>query len=67
MAASSTRNDLVKNYRVHPTYWLISTQEPTCSSDIDSQMMRLMKSRRQTEQAALVLIFSFPFPYVGRL
>ena len=22
----SPRNDLVKNYRVHPTYWLISTQ-----------------------------------------
>ena len=26
MAASSPRNDLVKNYRVHPTQWLISTQ-----------------------------------------
>jgi len=25
-AASSPRNDLVKNYRVHPTHWLISTQ-----------------------------------------
>ena len=25
-AASSQRNDLVKNYRVHPTHWLISTQ-----------------------------------------
>ena len=25
-AASSPRNDLVKNYRVHPTDWLISTQ-----------------------------------------
>ena len=25
-AASSPRNDLVKNYRVHPTNWLISTQ-----------------------------------------
>ena len=24
--ASSSRNDLVKNYRVHPTHWLISTQ-----------------------------------------
>ena len=23
---SSPRNDLVKNYRVHPTHWLISTQ-----------------------------------------
>ena len=25
-AASSPRNDLVKNYRVHPTHWLIFTQ-----------------------------------------
>ena len=28
-AASSPRNDLVKNYRVHPTHWLISTQQST--------------------------------------
>ena len=26
-AVSSPRNDLVKNYRVHPTHWLISTQD----------------------------------------
>ena len=32
MAASSPRNDLVKNYRVHPTHWLISTQPSTASS-----------------------------------
>ena len=25
-AAPSPRNDLVKNYRAHPTHWLISTQ-----------------------------------------
>jgi hypothetical protein len=25
-ATSSPRNDLVKNCRVHPTHWLISTQ-----------------------------------------
>ena len=25
-AASSPRNDLVKNCRVHPTHWLVSTQ-----------------------------------------
>ena len=25
-AAPSPRNDFVKNYRVHPTHWLISTQ-----------------------------------------
>ena len=28
-AASSPRNDLVKNYRVHPTHWLVSTQAET--------------------------------------
>ena len=28
-AASSPRNDFVKNYRVHPTHWLISTQVVT--------------------------------------
>ena len=28
-AASSSRNDLVKNYRVHATHWLISTQRST--------------------------------------
>ena len=28
-AASSPRNDLVKNCRVHPTHWLISTQTAT--------------------------------------
>ena len=28
MAVSSPRNDLVKNYRVHPTHCLISTQVP---------------------------------------
>ena len=28
-AASSPRNDLVKNCRVHPTHWLISTQAAT--------------------------------------
>ena len=31
-AASSPRNDLVKNYRVHPTHWLISTQASLASS-----------------------------------
>ena len=30
-AASSPRNDLVKNYRVHPTHWLIFTQASTSS------------------------------------
>jgi hypothetical protein len=31
-AASSPRNDIVENYRVHPTHWLISTQAVTVSS-----------------------------------
>ena len=31
-AASSPRNDLVKNCRVHPTHWLISTQSLTLVS-----------------------------------
>ena len=30
-AAPSPRNDLVKNFRVHPTHWLISTQDRTGS------------------------------------
>ena len=32
MAASSPRNDLVKNSRVHPTHWLISTQHVALSA-----------------------------------
>ena len=32
-ATSSPRNDLVKNCRVHPTHWLISTQNVTIESD----------------------------------
>ena len=31
-AASSPRNDLVKNGRVHPTHWLIFTQVPILKS-----------------------------------
>ena len=35
-AASSPRNDLVKNCRVHPTHWLISTQaEALCRCWVD--------------------------------
>ena len=33
-AASSLRNDLVKNFRVHPTHWLISTQV-AAGADLD--------------------------------
>jgi hypothetical protein len=31
-AASLPRNDLVKNCRVHPTHWLISTQGATSAA-----------------------------------
>ncbi len=37
-AASSPRNDLVKNRRVHPTHWLISTQ---VSRHLDSSLIDL--------------------------
>ena len=33
-AASSPRNDLVKNCRVHPTHWLISTQVTRLALDL---------------------------------
>ena len=36
-AASSPRNDLVKNYRVHPTHWLISTQAATSARDVEAR------------------------------
>ena len=32
-AALSPRNDFVKNYRVHPTHWLIYTQVATPAAD----------------------------------
>ena len=32
-ASSSPRNDLVKNCRVHPTHWLISTQVKASADD----------------------------------
>jgi len=31
-AAFSSRKDLVKNYRVHPTHWLIYAQDPSTST-----------------------------------
>ena len=40
-AASSPRNDLVKNYRVHPTHWLISTQPATISTGASTPTRRL--------------------------
>ena len=58
-AASSPRNDLVKNCRVHPTHWLISTQVPTAelgfaplqTSALQTsvfQQSRVPSQRRQT-------------------
>ena len=32
----SPRNDLVKNYRVHPTHWLISTQVAAADAHPDA-------------------------------
>jgi hypothetical protein len=40
-AASSPRNDLVKNYRVHPTHWLISTQVRTAVANSEAARERL--------------------------
>jgi hypothetical protein len=40
-AASSPRNDLVKNFRVHPTHWLISTQVETAVTNITSLPIRM--------------------------
>ena len=36
-ATSSPRNELVKNYRVHPTHWLISTQAATSARDVEAR------------------------------
>ena len=36
-ATSSPRNDLVKNYRVHPTHWLTSTQAATSARDVEAR------------------------------
>ena len=43
-AASSSRNDLVENYRVHPTHCLISTQIDTISVSVtpgDTVLIRM--------------------------
>ena len=41
-AASSPRNDLVKNCRVHPTHWLISTQVPRARVEVGHACPRLL-------------------------
>ena len=43
--ASSPRNDLVKNYRVHPTHWLICAQISTITKYIDINAMTTLKDR----------------------
>ena len=49
-AASSPRNDLVKNCRVHPTHWLISTQV----SDVYVSRVALRQGPFRNEGAALL-------------
>ena len=48
-AASSPRNHLVKNYRVHPTHWLISTQVTVWkqTQELDRRLNMLMIARAQ--------------------
>ena len=54
-AASSPRNDLVKICRVHPTHWLISTQQGTVQQpsrravDVDAPHGEVGGSRRGRE------------------
>ena len=55
-AASSPRNDRVKNCRVHPTHWLISTQ-PLASLDITLTQgnVKLHASHQRFGSAIVVL------------
>ena len=52
-AASSPRNDVVKNYRVHPTHWLISTQVTVWkqTQELDRRLNMLMIARAQRAAA----------------
>ena len=44
-ATSSPRNDLVKNYRVHPTHWLICAQISTIARYMDINAITTLKDR----------------------
>ena len=56
-AASSPRNDSVKNCRVHPTHWLISTQ--VLGRDFSWSISR---SRRDGEEALVLNYAAAPTP-----
>ena len=60
-AASSPRNDLVKNCRVHPTHWLISTQvtqRPVLGDDwVAWNVHDLVNSTRSAHVMAAVRAF----------
>ena len=51
-AASSPRNDLVKNCRVHPTHWLISTQDETHLLLRDHRRGSLLRERRASSDSS---------------
>ena len=57
-ATSSPRNDLVKNYRVHPTHWLISTQVGSIWYDGNPCNMHLLELgtsiRKSCQDAGMV-------------
>ena len=44
-ATSSPRNDLVKNYRVTPTHWLICAQISTIARYMDIKAITTLKDR----------------------
>ena len=51
--ASSPRNDLVKNYRVHPTHWLIHAQVflgGSVLADIMRERSEFWMSKREFEE-----------------
>ena len=59
-AASSPRNDSVKNCRVHPTHWLISTQVPTL------KVARHPVHKGFMMESCWALYTAFPMPAPGQ-
>ena len=51
-AASSPRNDLVKNCRVHPIHWLISTQASRVPAEFPRPKYALAAGRADVSSAA---------------
>ena len=54
MAASSPRNDLVKNCRVHPTHWLISTQVPKLKAALKKEKVTDLTGKKADLKARLL-------------